>query len=190
MRTAKVTHKGISPFQFNAPVRPEEISGETKDQQEERTWRDKAHTDEDGNVFIPPTAFRNALQNAAKYLSMPIKGKGKRTYTKHFKSGIITGSDPLYVGVKKDAIKGQWLFVPSDGKAGGGSRVYKCFPILHAWEVDVIYYILDETISEEVFEKHLEIAGQFIGVGSWRPQNGGMNGRFEVKGVEWSNGNM
>jgi len=77
MRTAKVTHKSISPFQFNAPVRPEEISGETKDQQEERTWRDKAHTDQEGNVFIPPRSIPKCSSECSKIPLNANQGQGE-----------------------------------------------------------------------------------------------------------------
>jgi hypothetical protein len=40
---------------------------------------------------------------------------------------------------------------------------------------------LDDTITEEVFKLHIEQAGQFIGLGSFRPRNNGYYGRFKVK---------
>jgi len=44
----------------------------------------------------------------------------------------------------------------------------------------VTFYILDEIITKEVFERTLTMAGQFIGIGRFRPQNNGFYGRFEV----------
>ena len=48
------------------------------------------------------------------------------------------------------------------------------------------YLILDDILNEEVFLKVLQAAGQFIGIGRFRPQNKGYYGRFEVKSLEWA----
>ena len=151
---------------------------------EERTWRGRMHTNSNGNVFIPPTAFKNCLSEAAKYLSMQIPGKGKSTYTKHFEAGVMV-IDPVELPIKAQDVQGLWLFVPADGKRGSGKRVDKCFPVIPAWEALVTFYVLDETITETVFRQHLEEAGKFIGIGFFRPRNNGFYGRFEVIEIEW-----
>jgi len=78
-----------------------------------------------------------------------------------------------------------WLFVPADGKRGSGKRVEKCFPVIPEWQGDLAFYILDETITEDVFRYHLEQAGKFIGIGFFRPRNNGYFGRFEVVKMTW-----
>ena len=40
-------------------------------------------------------------------------------------------------------------------------------------------------VTEDVFKQHLIEAGQFIGIGRWRPRNNGQYGRFIVEKVEW-----
>jgi len=63
----------------------------------------------------------------------------------------------------------------------------KCFPFIQAgWEVSVEYIVMDDLITEDVFKRHLEAAGQFVGVGRFRPENGGFYGRFEIVSVKWS----
>ena len=49
-----------------------------------------------------------------------------------------------------------------------------------------IFYVLDDTITNDVFERMLQEAGNFIGVGSFRPRQNGFAGRFKVKAVKWS----
>ena len=78
--------------------------------------------------------------------------------------------------------------MPSDGKRGGGSRVWKCFPIVHEWSATVIYQIADDMINEDIFRKTITDAGKFIGVGRFRPQSRGFYGRFQVDKIKWSNG--
>ena len=48
------------------------------------------------------------------------------------------------------------------------------------------FYILDETVTEDVFKNILEQAGAFIGIGRFRPRNNGFYGRFKVEKVVWS----
>ena len=185
MKKVTVVLKGISPYSQSKHYETPKLNDkELAKDYEARTWRERLHADEKGEVFIPPMAFKNCLSDAAKFLSMQIPGKGKATYTKHFEAGILV-MDPSFLGVKNEDVPGEWLFVPSDGKRGSGSRVSKCFPVIQSWSVTVIFYVLDETITEDVFRKHLEEAGKFIGVGRFRPRNNGFYGRFSVESLTW-----
>jgi hypothetical protein len=134
---------------------------------------------------MPPMAFKNCLAEAAKFLSIQIPGKGKATFTKHFEAGVMV-MDALTLNIKKDDVDGEWFHVPSDGKRGGSKRVLKCFPVIPRWSGNVTWHILDDTITQDVFVKHLEEAGKFIGLGRFRPRNNGFYGRFGVKAVKWS----
>ncbi len=185
MKTAIATLKSVSPYSQSKHYNTEKLAKELHKDYEARTWRDRLHTTLDGEVFIPPMSFKNCLSEAARFLSVQIPGKGKSTYTKHFEAGVLV-TDALHLGVKATDVKGEWLFVPSDGKRGGGSRVDKCFPVIHEWGGDVTFHILDETITEDVFLQHLQQAGAFIGVGRFRPRNNGFYGRFKVEAVKWN----
>jgi len=185
MKTAIATLKSVSPYSQSKHYNTEKLAKELHKDYEARTWRDRLHTTLDGEVFIPPMSFKNCLSEAARFLSVQIPGKGKSTYTKHFEAGVLV-TDALHLGVKASDVKGEWLFVPSDGKRGGGSRVDKCFPVIHEWGGDVTFHILDETITEDVFLQHLQQAGAFIGVGRFRPRNNGFYGRFKVEAVKWN----
>jgi len=185
MRTATATLKSVSAYSQSRAHFTEANNKEGKDEYEKRTWRERLHVDERGNVFIPPMAFKNAIAEIAKYLSVQIPGKGKSTYTKHFEAGVLV-IDALKLSIKKEDVPGEWFFVPSDGKRGGGSRVLKCFPVIREWSGDITFHILDDVITPEVFEAHLTQAGNFIGIGRFRPRNNGFYGRFSVEKVKWS----
>jgi hypothetical protein len=184
MRICEATLESISPYSqsrhYDVPKEKKELP---KDY-EARTWRERLHVDDKGEVFIPPMAFKNALSEIARFLSIQIPGKGKSTYTKHFEAGVMV-MDPVPLGIKKEDVDGEWLFVPSDGKRGGGKRVDKCFPIIRQWTGKVKFYLLDETVTPDVFEQHLKESGAFIGIGRFRPRNNGFYGRFKVKEVKW-----
>jgi hypothetical protein len=184
MRTALCELESISPYSQSRYIEAAKLAKERPDDYEARTWKERLHVNKDGFVFIPPMAFKNCLSAIAKYLSIQIPGKGKSTYTKHMESGVLI-TEPIVLPIKKDEVEGEWLFVPSDGKRGGGKRVKKCFPVIPEWKGDATFYILDDTITKDVFMQHLEEAGKFIGIGRFRPQSNGFYGRFRVNSLIW-----
>jgi hypothetical protein len=184
MRIIVATIKSTSPISFSryyAQEVPKEPRENDQDY-EERTWRNRVHARPDGYVYVPAFAFKNCLDNAAKYLSKRIPGKGKSTYTRHFVSGVLV-RDPLLLRIKKTQVEGEWRHVPADGQPGGAKRVLKCFPVIPQWGGEVVFTVLDEIITLDVLKEHLRIAGQFVGIGSFRPQNRGVYGRFIVKDI-------
>jgi hypothetical protein len=159
---------------------------ETHDDHERRTWREKMHYDAEGEIFIPPMALKMALTEAAKMTGRQIPGRGKSTYTKHFEAGVLC-MDPVPIGVRKDEVEGEWINANSDGVRGSGKRVKRCFPhIPTGWKGTAKFLILDETITPTVLEEHLREAGSFVGIGRFRPRNGGYYGRFVVEKVQVS----
>jgi hypothetical protein len=184
MKTCKVKFKGITPYSQSKPYEVPKLPQEIAKDYETRTWAERMHYDGDGNVFIPLTSIKNCLSEAAKYLAMQVPGKGKSTYTKHFEAGIIV-QDNIPLRVKKDKAENEWCFVPSDGRRGSGSRVWKCFPIFRKWEGETIIIVLDDIITRDVMDAHLKASGAFIGLGRFRPRNNGYYGRFEAEIMEW-----
>ena len=181
MKTFVATLKSTSPISFgryyiqDVPKHDKESAADF----EERTWRERLHTTKDERVFIPAFAFKRMLDTTAKYIAKKIPGQGRCTYIRHFISGVLV-LDPLVLPLKKNEVKGEWRYVPADGRTGGGKRVLKCFPVLDAWQGDVQIVVLDDTITREVLEEHLVQAGQFVGVGSHRAEHGGVFGRFKL----------
>jgi hypothetical protein len=184
MKTVVARLRSTSPISFSRYYAQEVPKGPRENDQdyEERTWKSRVHARRDGTVYIPAFAFKNCLDNAAKYLSKQIPGKGKSTYTKHFISGVMV-REPLDLKIKKDQVEGEWRHVPADGQPGGAKRVLKCFPVIPEWGGEVVFTVLDDIITLDVLKEHLEVAGQFIGVGSFRPQNRGIYGRFVVEKI-------
>jgi hypothetical protein len=186
MKIATAKLKSVSPYSQSRHHQTESLPRELPKDREKRVWRERMHVNENGNVFIPPMAFKNCIAEAAKFLSRQIPGKGKSTYTKHFEAGVLV-IDGLVLPLKKEDVPGEWLFLPADGKRGSGKRVDKCYPLISEWSGTVEFMVLDEIITEDVFLEHLKEAGRFIGIGRFRPRNNGFYGRFSVEGLEWRN---
>jgi len=200
MRKALIQVTGLSDYCQSRFHGSDKLNKETADAYEQRTWRNKAHINRDGFVYIPGLAFKKCIAEAAKYLSLSIPGKGKSTYTKHFQSGVLVFGNPVIYGadgepIHKDDIdqadscyRGETLFVPASGVAGDGKRVHRTFPVVSpGWTCEVEFIISDDIITQEVFEQIFSTAGMLIGVGSFRVRNQGVWGTFRHKVIEWQN---
>ena len=185
MKTATATLESISTYGQSKHYEVPKKAKENAKDYEERTWRERCHYDKEGLLFIPPMQFKKCIENAGKYLNMQIPGKGKSTYSKHIKSGILV-VDGITLPVKKENVDSCCLFVPSDGRTGGTTRVSKSFPMISEWKGKITFHILDDIITEDVFETHLKEAGNFIGIGFFRPERGGYWGRFKVNKIDWN----
>lgn len=183
MKTITTTLKSVSPYSQSAPFQSPKLDKEKADDYEKRCWRDRIHTNPDGEVVILPMALKNCLSEAAKYLALQIPGKGKATYTKHFEAGVLV-VDPVRLGVRRDDVEGEWLYLNADGKRGSGTRVWRCMPVLREWRGTAVWHVLDDTITSDVFQNVLKEAGQFIGIGRFRPRNNGFYGRFAIESIE------
>jgi hypothetical protein len=179
--------RSVSPYSQSKAYEVDSPQGESYDDYYRRTWRNHMHVDKDGMVIIPGGCFKNSLSESAKFLSISVPGKGKATYTKHFEAGILVGSSPS-TGIKAADINYEKLFLPPDGRRGSGKRIWKYYPLIPNWEVDVEFLILDDTVlqtstkdrTRTVFQDVLEADGEYIGIGRFRPRNNGYYGRFEV----------
>jgi hypothetical protein len=194
-------HRAIAKLESTSPysqskhydtVEVPELPKELKAAYEERTWRHRMHTaDEDAalpfeerRVAIPGMCFSNSLKEAAKRLKIKVAGKGRVEWTKYFEAGVMS-IDSIVLSTKVKDVPGQRLFVPSDGKRGGGSRVTKIFPLISEWKGEMRYEIFDDMIVEDVFKQFLTASGILVGVGRFRPERSGYYGRFSVKAFKW-----
>lgn len=187
MKSAIAHLVGESPYSQGKHIDPEEVPKKPKelhDDYERRTWRHRMHVTRDGFVEIPGAAFANAVKQAAARLRLRVPGKGQTEYKKYFEAGIMC-PDGIILPIKAEDVPSDKLFVPSDGKRGGGKRVTKWFPRIDEWNGKVPFFIFDDIITEDVFKQVLVAAGQLVGIGRFRPENCGYYGRFSVKSIEW-----
>lgn len=186
MRTCIMTIHGKSPYSQSKHYEAEAQKGETKDDVDARCWREHCHADEDGNIFIPGFAFKQALDGAAKMAGGKIPGKGSATYSKLFTTGVLVLED-VPLGIKVDELgPPAKVYCHADGRRGSGKRVWRRFPLIPKWECEVPVTITDDTIPVEVFERVARTAGRAQGIGRFRPENGGTHGRFDIIRFEWT----
>lgn len=187
MRDVRIKIEGLTPYSASKYFEPDIQKGESKDAHEKRRWREKAHVDESGVVYIPGVSFKMALDEAASLLNEKIPGKGNQTWTGQFATGVVAMND-VSLGVKLDDVKPIQIFAHANGKRGPGTRVMRWFPYIPTWGGELELRVFNDTIPEDVFERFFEQAGLLSGVGRGRPitKSAAGNGRFRPVAFEWS----
>lgn len=187
MKICTATLESVSAYSASRNHDEPKHEKESHDAYDQRTWRSKLHVNGDGTIIIPGAGFKQALDSTAQFLGMKIPGKRNATYTKHFKAGVlvIDNLDTKIPAAKAEMAK---IYCNADGVRGSGKRVFRYFPMVREWHGTLDFYIADETIVKDIFELHLSECGKFRGIGRFRPENGGFNGRFRVAKTEWREG--
>ena len=182
-QTYRFRLSGIAPISFSRAIQSaRDPKQETFEEHDKRTWREHLHVDRNGHIYIPAMALKNLLTDIAMYRSDRVPGKRMATFTKHFESAVIVAKNLTFdPPINASDVEVERLFLPSDCKRGGGSRVWKHYPVIPAgWIAEGEVEAFDPVISPEITKEYLEHAGLMIGLGRWRARRGGAYGRFEV----------
>ena len=184
---ARLTIIGLTAYSQSCQHDEPKLEGENHEAYDQRTWRSKlsvATRDGKPTVVIPAHGLHQAIAAAAKYSKRQIPGQGKATWTAKFLSGITLMDDPA-LDIDPATVNAVTISANADGIRGSGKRVPRRFPIMPEWQTTFDVYILDPIITQEVFREMEEIAGMFIGIGRFRPEKGGTNGRFRIASLAW-----
>ena len=175
--------EGMSPYTQSRKYEDPKLEGESAEDYDRRCWR-KHHYVKNGTVHIPSMAIHFALTNAARYSKQQIPGQGKATWTQKFAAGIALLED-IDLGFDPEKTDYIDIYANADGIRGSGKRVMRRFPTMPHWHAEFDVHVLDPIITEDVFTEMLEIAGLYVGIGQYRPANGGNNGRWKILSVDW-----
>ena len=184
MYRAIVTIKGISALSQSRQHYCDKLEGESHEAYDLRCWREKANYDQKtGEIFVPNMAFKQSLDASAKRLAIPDPDNKRANFTKFFVSDVLCESN-MPIGVFKDKIGYVDINANVDGVRGSGKRVRRRFPQTPEWGGTVSFLVMEEKITPEIFERVMRGSGRSIGVGQFRPEKGGVNGRFEVTKIK------
>ena len=180
---------GVTAYSQSKHIDPEvhpKREKEKADDYDKRLWREHAtyygDTDE---VAVPAMALKMGNDEACKRLGLQVTGRGKTTYAKFFVAGQIC-EDDVPLGIHRDDLEYIDIWANPEGVRGGGKRVKRRFPYIHAgWKGVARFALLDEIIPNEIFERVVVENGRLIGIGRFRPEKGGLLGRFRVDRFEW-----
>lgn len=187
MKTFEFTIASQGPMlwgrQINDEDRPETTS---KGDFEQERWRERMLSDEDGVPMLPRLAINNCLTEAAKALRKTIPGRGKSEYGAVFARALVPPDSDVRLDVDIQDVKPVTMFVPSDGKKGGGKRVNRIFAQINNWKATFKVVALDNAITTEIMELVANYASMCVGFGAMRPgnKNCGQCGRFKVLSIK------
>lgn len=180
---AVCTLESMTPYSQSRKHDEPKLEGESPDDYNRRTWRLQQLV-ENGTVHIPAFGLHQSMVAAARYSKKQIPGQGKATWTKKFESGLAFFSN-IDLGIDPEAVSYIDIYANADGIRGSGKRVMRRFPIIEKWTATFEVQILDPIITKDIFSEVMEQAGMFIGIGRYRPEKGGINGRFKMTKLVW-----
>jgi hypothetical protein len=193
MKTINAEITGVSPFLMHSdrlanPLDPlkKEISTytskrkKTDDDHEEIArleWLGGMYFDEKIGPYVPGRMLKAALINSAK----------KTKEGPKIRSGVLVSTDKaklVYDGPRNtEALWKSGKFTDIRSVVVQRARLMRCRPIFHEWacRFEIVY---DESVIDksDIF-RLLGTAGTMIGIGDFRPENGGDFGRFDAKEV-------
>ena len=150
--------------------------------------REGVEIDNNGNVgfsgfsdpFIPGDMLRASLAESSKAL--------KNRMGSAFDRGVQVLDDfALQYDGPKDC-NGMWeagMYRNDGGSRNGGKLVWitrACIPV--GWQINFSLRCDSSQVELSVLEDMIRAAGRYIGMGSWRPANGGRFGRFTLDTFE------
>lgn len=186
MRICTAVLQSTSPYSQSRYHNSEKLSDkESAAEYGLRTWREQCTFDEAGIIAIPAMAIKMGLDSTARKLKERVPGKGTKTWIDYFVGGVIPGAQHFTIGLPKDKVDFIDIWANADGIRGSGKRVMRRFPIIPKWKSEIVLDIVDDSIPSPLIEKYLSECGKLIGIGRFRPEKGGFNGRFEVLSVKW-----
>lgn len=173
--------KGLTPYGQGKMHLEEKLPQELNDAYAERTWRARMHQAA-GEMYIPPMAFKLLLESTSRYLKAAIPGRLKETYTKHYRQGVLI-PDPIMLGIRAEDVQPAKIFTWAEPQRKS-TRVWRWFPMVEQWAGVLTIIAIDDIFTAEVVENHLRLGGKLVGIGVWRPESGGMWGKFDVTSFE------
>ena len=167
--------EGVTPLLFNRFLdmsidsKVKKRSGATKDVNVEL----KLYKDGKGQVCVPATWLYGALVEAGK--NFKVQGKGKSTYSKLIGSTIkinpemfITSPqtwEPYSISAVNPMTRGRMMVTR---------------PRMNKWAFEFRLEFNEDDLPVEVIKNVLDYAGEYVGVGDWRPAKKGQFGKFII----------
>lgn len=125
---------------------------------------------DNGGYGFPASAFKLAMVSAGSLLW---KSKNKSIDGKMVMMSV-------FIRGKYLKIKGKPHMATDTVRLANGSADVRYRPQFDEWQCELIIDFNEGVFTKEAVVNLLAQAGQFVGVGDWRPEKRGSNGRFNV----------
>lgn len=190
MRLCKMHFENIpgSPYSQSKMHDVPMLDRESHDDYDIRTWRDHCTTNAGSQICVPSMACKQCIDTGAYKLGHKVPDRRGAVYHNFFASGYYCNADvPLANGKPwlKDDVEMICINANADGKRGSGKRVKRRYPMIPEYQGIAEFTILDDIITRDEFEVTARAAGIIVGIGRYRAEKGGTNGRFRITRFEW-----
>jgi len=181
MLSITCTIKGISPYSQSRKHDAEKLKDEGYDAYDIRTWKEHCHTNGDGeSIVIPGHAIHQMLVVGAR--KGRLKPKAAASAREGLAGRLETGI-ALLDDAKTDMKLSEAVLVPINAHSNGDrkdrQRVTRRYPVWSpGWTATFTTLLLDESLRKEDLEDALKWGGLVCGLGRFRPECLGTNGRF------------
>jgi hypothetical protein len=135
-----------------------------------------SYNDKDG-FYIPSEHIVGSLINGGAMVKSKV-GNGKKSM-KNIVAGMFSILEPK-LRLPKNYTIDKRSAVNKNIKA----RVICIRPKWEEWKATFTLCVDNDTITKETVEQIITYAGQYIGIGSFRPTNNGMFGRFKLNNIK------
>jgi hypothetical protein len=102
-----------------------------------------------------------------------ITGKGKSTYSKL--TGSVLNVEEEYIPIQPSEYEEYRIAAVNPMTRG---RMMVSRPRFNKWGAEFHIQILDDALPVEIVNEIITQAGQYVGIGDWRPDKKGMFGKF------------
>lgn len=182
---AKFQVTGVSSLLMNNPqkmARPATSGRVSKIPEPLEEAQQSLYRDEEGTLYLPSIAFRNAFLKAAGM------HKIKRYSGKTIAASSVFNVDsrtPLIHPQTGERLTDQWR-IHTVRAVVQSSGVMRSRPELPEWAALVNFEVITADMQPVILEQWFNEAGRVAGVGDWRPEKTGPHGRFiaELVGIE------
>ena len=170
----EVEIKGTTPLLMN---RFRDVEIESKGKKHSGAMADRKIEDklylENGKPVIPTIYFRNSIIEGAKQFK--ITGKGKSTYSKL--AGSIISMKEEYAPIQPAEYE-EYRVAAVNPMTHGRMMVTR--PRFNNWKTHFSIIIGDNSLPASILHDILDYAGQYVGIGDWRPDKKGNFGKYQL----------
>jgi hypothetical protein len=173
MYSINVTIKGITGLlQHRFPMETEKvINKKTGSPDYSKEAEGSLYRTLENVIYQPSVHIERALASAAKIMKIP--GKRGASYSKLVSSAVSIFPDAIPHKIQLWEIDARPVVIQK-------ARVVRYRPLLPDWELSFEINVSDDEIPWEIIKIALEHAGNYIGIGDYRPSTGGKFGKFTV----------
>lgn len=135
------------------------------------------YRNDNGQCYIPAEHIRGALINAGTYMKSKVGARSKSMKT-IVAATFMIAPDEIYIP--------DWDYIDKRSSVNKNikGRVIVIRPKWSEWQAEVILNCYESSITKETIKQLFDYAGSYVGIGSFRPTNNGLFGRFEVINIE------